>query len=809
MKKSSTNRLRRIALLKARFTRFWGALSDQAVIDASVGIFLIVLLSMFLMRSYQRSQIPQLSEGAVAPMDILAPEDLKIEDPEESARTRAQAAAAVLPVFDYNAKAGREVRGLIERMFTIGREAEPDVKLDQLSETIEQQTGIVLDDDQLNVLINHRFNFELQNLMTDPLESVMTVGVVSNRSQLVKLGTSGISRRDIRAGSETVITDLSPIRDLISARAQLRSEKLILPGDYDAKERKLIGEILGSVIVPNLEFNEVETETRRQALREAIAPVIFSVVKDQPIVVRGETVTPAKAALLEIAAAHRPTGQLAIEFAGTVVIVMMMILVLWQYLVRYQDRHVRVRRHFLLQIATFILTLGIARAVFSFAYAMSHWVSYATFNAQMSYRYLAPIAVGAALVTILTDSHAAFVFSAILAIFIGMLSGNVYLAIYALVSSVAALYYLQNCRDRTELVRAGLWIGLVNAAAALALDLLGANDKLASNPAGWSWLMIALFDAACAFASGVLASMVASIMLPLFEWLFEITTNIKLLELSNLNLPLLKQLAERAPGTYHHSIMVGLLASKAAEAIGGDPLFTRVACLYHDIGKSVRPTYFIENQTFAGNPHDQLEPKMSSIILANHVKQGIELAKEHKLPPRIIAVIPQHHGTGLMKYFYYKARTTAPNPDSTALETEFRYPGPKPQTKEAGIIMIADSVEAASRTVQEPTPAKLQNMIDLIISRLRDDGQLDECDMTLRELRLVADSFVKTLLAIQHHRVSYPGYDFNRPGEGAPLPPRNIKSHQGADASGAIPELIAAVETKTEASVTAKEAHGD
>ena len=205
---------------------------------------------------------------------------------------------------------------------------------------------------------------------------------------------------------------------------------------------------------------------------------------------------------------------------------------------------------------------------------------------------------------------------------------------------------------------------------------------------------------------------------------------------------------------------------------------------------------------------------MSSIILANHVKQGIELAREHKLPPRIIAVIPQHHGTGLMKYFYYKARTTAPDPESAALESEFRYPGPKPQTKEAGIIMIADSVEAASRTVQEPTPTKLRNMIDMIISRLRDDGQLDECDMTLRELRLVADSFVKTLLAIQHHRVSYPGYDFNRPGEGAPLPPRSIKSHQGADASGAIPELIAdaeakSVEAKAEAQATVKEAHGD
>jgi putative nucleotidyltransferase with HDIG domain len=320
-------------------------------------------------------------------------------------------------------------------------------------------------------------------------------------------------------------------------------------------------------------------------------------------------------------------------------------------------------------------------------------------------------------------------------------------------SSAGAIYHLQHCRDRTALVRAGLWIGAVNATTALALDLLGASEPR---------LMLVTFDAFCGYASGLLATMVASILLPLFEWLFEITTSIKLLELSNLNLPLLKQLAERAPGTYHHSIMVGLLAEAGAEAIGGDALFARVACYYHDIGKSVRPSYFIENQSYMENRHDRLSPKMSSIVLANHVKQGIELARQHKLPPRIISIIPQHHGTGLMKYFYYKARKAADDSDSHALEQEFRYPGPKPQTKEAAIIMIADSVEAAARTVQEPTPPKLRNMIDMIIARIRDDGQLDECDITLREMRVVAESFVRTLMGIHHHRITYPGFDFNR-----------------------------------------------
>jgi putative nucleotidyltransferase with HDIG domain len=770
-KASTTTRSQR---LTDRFKRFSATLSDQAVIDAGVGIFIIVLLSLLLLRGYQRNQVDALPVGAIANSDILAPEDIKVSDPEETERLRAQAVGQVLPVFDYKPKAARDVRGSIEQMFTIGRSAEPATSLEDLDNKIQQEAGIFLDDEQLKTVSKHRFNFELEKLMIDHLESVMGNGVVSNRSQLVKYATTGILRRDMRSNNEMPVTDLAPIRDLITARAQLRSEKIIWPADYDANERKLFGEILGSLIVPNLEYNEAETEARRAAARQSIAPITVSVAKGEPIVKRGETVSPAKASMLEVASTHRPTGQKAIEFAGTVVIVMMLVLVLWQYLVRYQNRHLRVRRHFLLQIATFIITLGITRLFFAFAYAMSNWVSDAPFNSQMAYKYLAPVALGAALVTILTDDHAAFVCAAILSVFIGIFSGNIHLAVYVLVSSVAALYYLRNCRDRTELVSAGLWIGMVNAAAVLALDLLGSNEYLTGNANGMKILSIALFDAACGFASGVLSSMFASILLPLFEWLFKITTNIKLLELSNLNLPLLKQLAERAPGTYHHSIMVGLLASKAAETIGGDALFTRVACLYHDIGKSLRPTYFIENQTFTGNPHDKLEPKMSSIVLANHVKQGIELAKQHKLPPRIIGVIPQHHGTGLMKYFYYKAKEAAADPESAALEKEFRYPGPKPQTKEAGIIMIADSVEAASRTVQEPTPAKFENMVGMIITRLRDDGQFDECDITQRELRIVTDSFVKTLMGIQHHRISYPGYDFNKPTAAS----KNIETNQ-------------------------------
>jgi len=737
---------------------FLSSLSDQTVIDAGVGVFIIVALSILLLRDYQRPRIEQLPAGSVAPADIIAPEDIRVEDTAETKAARDQAAIQVLPIFDFNTRAARDAQSSLEQLFAIGREMPVGATVEDLHDKIEEEIGVPLDPDQISLLKKHRFSSELQRLMTEHVEAVMMSPVVSSRSQLRRFGTGGILKRDIKTGQEVILTDFNSIRDKLTASASLKSEKLIWPAEYSVNDRRLLGEILGSFIVPNLEYNEAETEKRRRQTAEAIPVAMITVERGKPIVSKGETVTPAKAMLLTEASLHRPTGPRALEFAGTIIIVMLLLLVLWQYMIRYQRQHLRVRRHFLLQITCFVITLGLARLFFTFASAMSQWSTHTPFNTPNGYRYLAPLAVGAVMITILTDANAAFIFSAILSVFVGVFSGNMYMAAFTLMSSAGAIYHLQNCRDRTALVAAGLWIGAINAATALALDLLGANEP---------GLRLLLFDSFCAFGGGVLATMTASILLPLFEWMFQITTSIKLLELSNLNLPLLKQLAERAPGTYHHSIMVGLLAEAGAEAVGGDALFARVACYYHDIGKSVRPTYFVENQSYMDNRHDKLSPKMSSIVLANHVKQGIEMAKQHKLPPRIIDIIPQHHGTGLMKFFYYKARKGTSN-DSTALEQEFRYPGPKPRSKEAAIIMIADSVEAAARTVDEPTPAKLRNMVDMISGRLRDDGQFDECDITLRDLRLVAESFVKVLMGIHHHRIAYPGYDFNQLSKVAP-----------------------------------------
>jgi len=259
-----------------------------------------------------------------------------------------------------------------------------------------------------------------------------------------------------------------------------------------------------------------------------------------------------------------------------------------------------------------------------------------------------------------------------------------------------------------------------------------------------------------ALVSGVLSAGLVSGFIPLIETLFHYTTDIKLLELANLNSPMLRDLMVRAPGTYHHSVVVGNLVESAAESINANPLLARVAAYYHDIGKISKPLYFIENLGGEDNRHDKLTPSMSALILISHIKEGSELARERRLGQPIIDIIRQHHGTGLIKFFYDRAKTQAEASGQTVEEKDFRYPGPKPQTREAGIVMLADCVEAASRSLVNPTPDRIQGMVQKIINNIFIDGQLEECELTLKNLHEIARCFNRILNGIFHHRIDYP-----------------------------------------------------
>jgi hypothetical protein len=316
--------------------------------------------------------------------------------------------------------------------------------------------------------------------------------------------------------------------------------------------------------------------------------------------------------------------------------------------------------------------------------------------------------------------------------------------LFFLLSGALGAYWVRNCKERGTLIKGGLKVGLVNVLVVTALHMFrGSGVELNLL---WGWL----FSLLGGVSSGILATGFA----PVVEMTFAYTTDIKLLELASLDRPILQKLMLEAPGTYHHSVIVGSLGEAAAATIGANPLLAKVSGYYHDIGKVKKPLYFVENQVGSKSRHDKLAPSMSSLILIAHVKNGVEMAKNHKLGKAIIDIIQQHHGTSLITYFYEKAKYLK-GKDAVNMD-QFRYPGPKPQTKEAGLVLLADAVEAASRTLENPTPARINGVVQNIINMKFLDGQLDECELTLKDIHEIAKSFDKILNGIHHHRIEYP-----------------------------------------------------
>ncbi len=367
-----------------------------------------------------------------------------------------------------------------------------------------------------------------------------------------------------------------------------------------------------------------------------------------------------------------------------------------------------------------------------------------------SFYYALPVALGSVLLTILFNARTAFGGAVALAILTTlMVTDEVTFLLFGMVGAIVGAFSIRRSQDRTTFFKAGFWVAVANVCTILAFVPLY----------GWSAPGL-VYDLVGCVANGVLVAIFGSTLLPVLEYLFGTATDLKLLELSNLNHPLLKQLMKTAPGTYHHSLMLGELSEAASEAIDGNPLLCRVGAYYHDIGKAKKPAYFIENQMDAMNRHDKLSPHLSSLILIAHVKDGVEMALEHRLPAAIVDMIPQHHGTRLVTYFYEKAKESQDPDLGEVKEEDYRYPGPKPQTREAAILMLADAVEAAARTLTDPTPARVQGLVNRIVNAIFVEGELSECDLTLRDLHRIAKAFVRVLTAIHHHRVDYPGYKF-------------------------------------------------
>jgi len=339
------------------------------------------------------------------------------------------------------------------------------------------------------------------------------------------------------------------------------------------------------------------------------------------------------------------------------------------------------------------------------------------------------------------------------------------LLVISLISGFTAVYLTLQVRRRSKLIRAGVGVGVAIWLCALCFGLITINFY---PPTDNDWGMIGI-QSALALGNGIVTAMLVGGALPLLEHLFQITTDISWLELSDLNHPLLRRMTIEAPGTYHHSLVVANLAESAAEQIGANATLCRVCSYFHDVGKLVKPQYFTENMSFERNPHDDLAPSMSALIIIAHVKEGVDLALKHKLNQRIIDIIQEHHGTSLVYYFYQRALQQQEDAraggkimnireeDIPEVEEEsFRYPGPKPQTKESAIVSLADIVESASRSLEKPTPQKVEQLVNELIEERIADGQLDECDLTLGELRVIAERFRFTLMTMLHTRIAYP-----------------------------------------------------
>ncbi len=505
-----------------------------------------------------------------------------------------------------------------------------------------------------------------------------------------------------------------------------------------------IAAVIARIMLPNLFYNRKASEVRSRSAMETVRPVLFKLQKGEMVVRVGERITAEQAQKLEAAFGDQHSGSWLFKALGTCTLIM----VLFYFPYRFACKNIRKFNPTNKDVLIISLLITISFICFKTALLITYNIG-AVFPSvdSSNYFYLFPFAAGAMIVRIFINSEVALVYCAILAPLLGiMFENNMLVIIYSLLGGIVGAHGVRHCTSRGTIYTAGIKVSIVNLALALSFQTL--NNAIVT--------MQTLYVAFFALLSGFICAGFVSSFIPLVETLFQYTTDIKLLELANLNSPVLRELMVKAPGTYHHSIIVGNLVEAAAESIGANPLLARVSAYYHDIGKAAKPLYFIENQAGEENRHDKLSPSMSALILISHIKEGVELARENRLGQPIIDIIRQHHGTALIKFFYERAKSQAKSNDQVVEEKDFRYPGPKPQTREAGIVMLADCVEAASRTLVNPTSDRIQGLVQKLINNVFIDGQLDECELTLKNLHEIARSFTTILNGIFHHRVEYP-----------------------------------------------------
>ncbi|GAB2703319.1 HD family phosphohydrolase [Paenibacillus thermoaerophilus] len=545
-----------------------------------------------------------------------------------------------------------------------------------------------------------------------------------------------------------------------AASARTRVAELVNQSQLTkSTQRELVQEIVRFAVTPNRFFDQTRTDDAKEEARNNVKPVM--VQRGETLLEKGQIVTQEvfdwlkSERVLSEKRDFRPWIGLAL-WAGLVM------LLVWTAVRRSQTALRNNNVQLLMLVCIYAINLLLIRIT-----AMAQTEDYAQIA------YLAPIGVGVMLIAILLESHIAFVAAILFAMIAGVVfnldADRLFDMSYTFVAATVGLtagYSVQRTGQRSLVLRAGIFVSIAAAAAAGSLLLLARGE---GDGAAVSALRDFALPLLFAFAGGLITAVLVIGLLPFFESMFGILSPLKLVELSNPNHPLLRKLLTETPGTYHHSIMVANLSETAAEAIGANGLLCRVGSFYHDVGKTKRPSYFIENQTNIENPHDRIDPALSKSIIIAHARDGADMLKEYNIPKPIRDIAEQHHGTTLLKYFYHKALKLAEqDPERTVTEAEYRYPGPKAQSKEAAIVGIADCIEAAVRSLRNPTVEQIDGMVRKIIKDRLDDGQFNECDLTLKELDVIARTLNETLLGMFHSRIEYPPDEQHRKGEKVP-----------------------------------------
>jgi putative nucleotidyltransferase with HDIG domain len=718
-------------------------------------IIFVSVLAYFLTYVPPRS-LAKIETGEIAAADIVSPVDLTIEDTETTAKRKAAAAEAVLPVYVFDENSFLNSEEKIRQFFAFGRErlktGGPAATAAELQSAVSERFGLDVQAGELESLIKASFSSEIEETLVSLIGKVSSQGIIVSKDLFIRREPER-GFQLIRGQGNEKLTRVDDVLDVKEAQGRFASEADAL--EIPARHKRILVGLADLLLSPNISYDNLETESRKNMARNREETVFYTIKKGKVIVRKGDEATADN--IKQIAAINlniKGTRDWVVHLVGAFLLFALLFVTLWYFLKSLLKFRAALK---IFRMMGLHLVFGLL--IYKLAVFLSTLFSQVSRIPVLTdvevYRYAFPFQFGVILFAFLTNSTVTLIFTVLNSILVGYLfQGNFQLMLFSFVGGLAAVYGIRFYRKqkRTSALRAGLFvIGPTNVFLVIVFELI--TERISSPT-------IFATEIGMGLLGGVLSAALAFVLLPIVENAFGFVTSTKLLDLTNSDLPIFRRMAMEAPGSYHHSLIVSALAEKAAEEIGLDVMLVKAGSLYHDIGKVKRPEYFIENISRNPDLHKDMAPSLSSLVIINHVKEGVELARKLKLPKKIREIIEQHHGSTLVRYFFHKAKEVY-NPDMQKIEEEnYRYAGPPPQSKEAALIMLADSIEAASRTVKTASRESLKRLIVEIFENFLQDGQLDNCDFSLRELRAIAASFHTTLYAIHHPRLDYPGFNF-------------------------------------------------